>query len=209
MKRVIALATLLLGVTGCAGVDVKKQANEWAHLTKEHFAKTTAIKDDALETVATLNTINGHQWTIDTFGSVGDDDFFRAYIDKKSGKVTYQLYRVIRYEDNGWHYYNRFNYESPNGVQSAAAEVITRDVDCSRVTYTKKCSYEEHVALTLNDEFMRWLAGLYTPAKTIALAYKVSSKSGNEQEDRILTAEAAGLLERVDGYLAAHGFAPK
>lgn len=209
MKKVIAVAALLLGVTGCAGVDVKKQTNEWAHLPKEHFARTTTIKDDALETVATLNTINGHQFTIDSTGSVGDDDFFRAFIDKKSGKTTYQLYQVIRYEDKGWRYFNLFKHESPNGVQSTPAEVITRDVDCSRVAHTEKCSYEEHVVLTLDDAFMRWLAKLYSPKEAVALAYKVSPKSGLEREKFILAAEAAGLLDRVDEYLAAHGLAAK
>lgn len=209
MKKVIAAAILLLGVSGCAGVDIKKQVDEWKNLKKEHFAQTTTTKDDALETVATLNTINGHQIIIDSYGSVGDDDFFRAFIDKKTGKTTYQLYQVIRYEDKGWRYFNLFKYESPNGVQATPAEVLTRDVDCSRVVQTEKCSYEEHVVLTLDEAFMRWLAKLYSPTEPVALAYKVSPKSGNDREKFILAAEAAGLLQRVDEYLAAHGLSQK
>lgn len=209
MKKVVSVATLILGLTGCAGVSTKDQVDKWAHLSKEHFAQTVTLKDDSLETVATFDTQHGFQFASDVFGTVSEDDFFRAFVDKKTGKATYQLYWINRYRDSGWRYYNRINYNSPEGVKSVAAEVIYRNVDCTGVGSTyKQCMYEEHLGVTLNDGFMRWLAVGYSPNdKAVVLKYKVSSKSGEEQGESILAAEAAGLLDRVDAYLAAKGLA--
>ncbi len=204
MKKVVAITTLLLAITGCASVD--KQIDDWKLLSKEHFRQTTSLKDDDLETVAIFSTLNGHQFTQGMAGVVWDDNFFRAFIDKKTGTVTYQLYQVLRYRDSGWRFFNRFNYKTSAGVQTRPAVVVSRDVDCAGVSTTSNnCKYEEHVAITLGDEEMRELAKTYNPEKTIALIYRVASQSGKDHDDAILAAEAAGLVERVDVYLATHG----
>lgn len=59
--------------------------------------------------------------------------------------------------------------------------------------------------MTLGDEEMRELAKSYNPEKTIALIYRVGSQSGKDHDDAMLAAEAAGLVDRVDSYLEAHG----
>ena len=53
------------------------------------------------------------------------------------------------------------------------------------------------------------MANSYSPEKPMALAYRVSSQSGNKFDGKLLDAEAAGLLDRVDAYMAAKGFAQK
>lgn len=210
MKNVIGLAALLLALTGCASLDqeISKQSGTWAHLTKEHFSQATTLQDDALETVATFSTVRGFQYS----GMLGgwNDEFLRAFVDKKTGKVTYQLYQIMRYSDSGWHYYNRINYVMPDGTRTEPALVISRDVDCAGSTAGRRgCEYEEHVAIPLGEDAIRMMANSYSPEKPMALAYRVSSQSGNKFDGKLLDAEAAGLLDRVDAYMAAKGFAQK
>lgn len=201
MKRAITISTLLLMLAGCTTMET--QVQEARNQTKEHFRDTASILDDSLETVATITTFNGIQLKSGLLGVVWNDNFFRAFIDKKTGKVTYQLYQAMRYRDKGWRYYNRINYSTPDGVQSQPAIIISRDVDCTSSQYSG-CKYEEHVAVNLSEDVMRGLASTYSPAKPTALVFKVSSQSGDEFSDGILAAEAAGLLEQVDAYLAAN-----
>lgn len=210
MKKVAALTTLLLALTGCVSLDqeASKQTGEWSHLTKEHFSQTTTVKDDVLETVASFDTQRGFQYRGVLAGS--NDEFLRAFVDKKTGKVTYQLYQIIRYIDSGWHYYNQINYLTQAGTQTASALVISRDVDCAGSTARKRgCEYEEHVSIPLDEAVVRWLASSYTPEKAVTMAYRVEAQAGEPSDERMLSAEAAGLVDRVDAYLVAKGFANK
>lgn len=210
MRKIATFTTLLIAMTGCASVD--KQIDDWELLTKEHFSQTTYLKDGDLETEATFHTRNGHQFKNGLMGVVWDDHFFRAFVDKKTGKVTFQLYQILRYRDSGWRHYNRFNYKTPAGVQTEIAQVISRDVDCSGAGSTySNCKYEEHVSIMLSEDVMRWFAGTYNPAKAleVGMAFKVASQSGVDHDDVMSAAEAAGLVDRVDAYLAANGFTKK
>lgn len=199
MKNFAALSVLFLMLAGCSTMD---QAKILTNLTKEHFRDTATLQDDSLETVATITTINGFQeescGVLHCF--VWNDDFLRAIIDKKTGKVTYQLYQILRYRDSGWRYYNRINYKAYGEVQSVPATIISRDVKCDN--HSEGCKYEEHVAIILDEEILRIVAGAYVPSKPAIMSYKVTSQTGVEFGNAISAAETAGLLERVDAYLA-------
>jgi hypothetical protein len=205
MKSIVSLLTILL-LAGCASMD--SQIKEARSQTKEHFRDTADLHDDALETVATITTLDGIQLKSGLLGVVWNDYFLRAFIDKKSGKVTYQLYLAMRYQDKGWRNFNRVNYDTPEGVKSESATIISRDVDCANSQYTG-CKFEEHLAILLTEKDVRELASTYNPARPTALMFKASSQSGVEFQDGVLAAEAAGLLLKVDQYRAELGFTTK
>lgn len=91
----------MLAIVGCATVTRESQIQTALSLTKEHFKNTTTVKDDPLDTVATITTVNGFQEKRGLLGIVWDDNFLRAFIDKKSGKTSFQVYQVIYYQGRG------------------------------------------------------------------------------------------------------------
>lgn len=205
MKYGMALL-LAIAVTGCAATTRESQIQTALSLTKEHFRNTATIKDDSLDTVATINTVNGFQEKRGLLGIVWDDNFLRAFIDKKSGKTSFQLYQAIYYQGSGWSFFQTVNFETPSGPQSKPVTVIKRDVDCTGSRYSG-CTYVEHVAFDADESLLRTIAAKYSPGQSSGWKFKFIAKSGRDYNDGMLPAEIAGFLDRVDEYLAAKGLA--
>lgn len=202
-----AMALLLaLALTGCATTTREAQIQTALSLTKEHFKNTAMVKDDSLDTVATITTVNGFQEKRGLLGIVWDDNFLRAFIDKKTGKTSFQLYQVIYYQGSGWNFYQTVNFETPSGPQSKPVTVISRDVDCTGSRYSG-CTYVEHVAFDVDESLLRTIAVNYSPGQRAGWKFKFTAKSGKDYNDGMLPAEIAGLLDKVDEYLNGKGFA--
>jgi hypothetical protein len=201
MKQTLLLPAALLAllVTGCGTIRTQAELESALSLTKEHFRNSATVEDDSLDTVAKIRTLHGFQERRGLLGIVWDDNFLRAFIDKKTGKTVFQLYQVIYY-DGAWNFFYTANFETPSGPQSKPVTVIERDVvDCSGRYYIS-CSYVEHVAFDIDESLLRTIAAKYAPGQHAAWKFKFDAKSGQEYKDGMLAAEIAGLLEKVDEY---------
>jgi len=212
MRLNLGFATVLsAALAGCAGTTREGQIQTALSLTKEHFKNTATIKDDSLETTATITTINGFQEKRGLLGIVWDDNFLRAFINKKTGQTTIQIYQVIYYQGSEWNFFQTVNYETPTGPESRSVTIISRDVDCAGSRYSG-CTYAEHVGFDIDEKFLRTIAGRYQPGQRAAWKFKFNAKSGKDYNDGMLPAEVAGFLEAIDAYRASHGLtsaAPK
>ena len=196
---------LVFTVTSCATTTQEAQLQTALSLSKEHFKNTATVKDDSLDTVATITTVNGFQEKRGLLGIVWDDNFLRAFIDKKTGKTSFQIYQVIYYQGSGWNFFQTVNFETPSGPQSKPVTVISRDVDCTGSRYSG-CTYVEHVAFDVDESLLRTIAANYSPGQRAGWKFKFAAKSGRDYNDGMLPAEVAGLLDKVDEYLNAGGF---
>jgi hypothetical protein len=201
-SRLVAIVAIATVFAGCAASNREAQVQTAINLTKEHFRSTATLKDDALDTVATISTVNGLQEKRGLLGIVWDDNFLRAFVDKKSGRTTIQLYQVIYYQGSGWNFYQTVNFETPDGPESRPVTIIKRDVDCSGSRYSG-CTYVEHVAFDVDEKLLRFIAERYQPGQRAGWKFKFSAKSGKEYNDGMLPAEIAGFLEALDGYRSA------
>jgi hypothetical protein len=203
--RTLLLCLIAFAVSACAANSQRAQAERALELTPDHFRLTASVKDDALDTIATLTTVNGFQQKHGLLGVVWDDNFVRAFIDKKTGKTAFQLYQVIRYTGRRWHFYQSVNYETPSGPLSRELTVINRDVDCTS-TLGGGCTYAEHVAFDVEESLLRRIAASYGPGKPVAWKFKFLARSGGELHTLLLPAEARGAISAVDAYRARRGF---
>jgi hypothetical protein len=191
-------------LAGCAASSTQMQ--NAINLTKEHFRNTATVKDDSLDTIAIITTVNGFQEKRGLLGIVWEDNFLRAHIEKKSGRTSIQIYQVLTYQSSGWNFYQSVNFETPNGPESRTLTSIKRDVDCTGSRYSG-CTYTEHVAFDVDESLLRIIAQRYKPGQPIAWKFKFSAKSGKEFTEGMLPAEVAGFLETLDTYRAAKGIA--
>lgn len=205
---------LLLGVAVaalCAAPALSQQAltkkqREALALTPEHFETTATYKDDELETVAEVNTAGGFQDRGGLLRVVSNDNFLRAYIDKRTGATQFQVYQFVSY-DGDWRFFYGVNYETTDGPRAVELIQIDRKVlTCGRYT---GCSYIEHFAFPVEESLLREIAAKYDPANPSAWRFKFKSKSGKEWQDGMLPAEIAGLLRAVDRQKRILGLAEK
>jgi hypothetical protein len=203
MRGVCAIALLVCsGLASAASIE--KQFKQYMALTPEHFQNGATVKDDSLETVAVITTEPGYQIKRGLLGLVNDDNFFRAFVDKKTGKATYQLYEYITYVGD-WAYFETANYEGVTEVQSVPLDILSRDVGtCSQML---GCFKREVVAFDVDEAVLRRVATLYdaTGKGTAGWRFRLKAKSGVQRDEGMSPAEAAGILNAVAAYKKTHG----
>jgi hypothetical protein len=202
MKTLLTFALVILSLTSC--VSIQKQAEDGMKLPVSHFKEKMRIKNDSLDTVATFSTQDGLKFTRGLLKIVWEDCFLQAFVDKKTGATTYQVYNWIRYQGSGWRYYNRANYETPDGPKSVPVKLIGRDVDCAGSRYGG-CTYLEQVAFDLDEKLLKIMVGMYNPEKPGGWKFKLGSKAGGDFNDGILAQELVAIYETVEAFKKSEG----
>lgn len=192
---------------GCAP-DLQTQAATLVSMTPTHFEQTASISDGDLETMAVITTENGFK-DAGALGPAPYDSFLRAFIDKKSGAVSYQVYVTDAYDGANWRFYDHANFK---GVDDAVTSVpvisISQDVvQCDGDT--GNCLYDEDVGIQISSALLQHIAGQYQPGAHNPWLFKIEGRiAGADFEDGIMPAEALGLTEAVSAYETAHHLQP-
>lgn len=214
----VSWKTVMLAVLGAAmavpaGAEddpkITKEVRQLIAMSPDDHAAKVVIEDDELETSARLLTLNSFQakrggllrrnWS---------DIFLRAFVDKSSGEARIQAYFTLDLLYNGWPRLERANYLGPDGVESVEVTKIGSDVDCSSTRLYGGCFYQEIVAFPIEERLARSLAADYVPNGQNWWRVRFKGQSGLDLDMRIMPAEFAGLLMRVDQYRAQHGLTP-
>lgn len=173
-----------------------------AKITPADFQKTATVRDSDLDTVATIDTSAGFMSKGSFFDRERTDNFLRAVVDKSTGRTLYVLYQTITYSGltDGWRNYDRVTYQASNGLKTAKLDVISRDV--TSCIGGKLCSFQEDFTTPLDEPMLRWIAAR---PSTAPWRFKFQGRTeGEEWQDQLAPAEAAGLLAVVDAYRAGH-----
>ena len=190
--RIIAAALAAALCAGCAHIE-HQLATDAAALTSEHFKATATLKDDTLDTVATISTRAGH----DTRGGLvrleWSDAYLRGFVSKGTGALSVQVVIEARYLVQ-WRFYNVANFAAPSGPQQRALTQIGREVQ----SCNPACSYWEMVGFTLTEQEARAIAKMPDPVWKM----KLQPRAGEDLFVELQMAELRGLLARVDDYRA-------
>jgi hypothetical protein len=191
MKKVLVMAAAVL-CAGCAHIE-QQLATDAAGLSVDHFKATAALKDDGLDTVATISTQGGH----DTRGGLvrleWSDAYLRGFVTKATGSLSVQVVAEARYLLQ-WKFYSVANFAAPGGPRSRPLTVIAREVQSCK----PHCSYWEMVGFTLTEQEAREIAAMPGPV----WKFKLQPKAGEDLMIDLQVNELRGLLARVDEYRA-------
>jgi hypothetical protein len=203
---IVALATSLIASPSNAGdkpKKISKQLQQLLAMTPAEFQASATLKDDYLETAATITTQNGWQERQGLLKIVNNDAYFRAFIDKRTGQTKFQVYEYVTYVGD-WAFFNAVNYETENGPVSTELDVLGRDVGtCSK--WLGGCEHTETVAFAVDEDLLRSIASRYVPGAKAGWHYRLKAKSGVQRDEVFVAAEVGGLLAAVDAYKAQHG----
>ena len=199
----LAAATIIfMAAPANADSHTDKAAKVALALTPEHFRSTAKVSDDSLDTTATISTEAGFQDKRGLLGIVWNDNFLRAFIDKKTGVATFQVYQRIAYSGD-WRFYQQVNYETPDGPQAVEVTSIAQDVvGCSAYG---GCTHDEAFGFSVPESLLRRIASLYQPGVALGWRFKFKAKAGDDWQDGMLPAEIVGMLQVVDAYRRDHG----
>lgn len=176
-----------------------KDRTRMLKLTAEHFAKSATLKDDDLETIATIDTERGFRTPAGLFDIAGSDIFLRAHITKATGAVTYQAYEASWYTATQFRDYHSANFEAVEGVGTATlTKISARLGECGPHSEAIGCVRIEHSAFTVSETLLRQIA--MRPADKF-WRIKFRAQAGSDWEENIAPAEVAGLLAAVDAYV--------
>lgn len=170
-------------------------------LTASDFQRKAVITDDDLETVATIDTSKGFRSLGGLVDLVRADVFLRALIHKRTGATTFQVYETIIYRGDDRRYQSA-NFQDGEVIGTAALTQIGHNVlDCDPTYQYIGCNRSEDFAFEVPETTLRRVA--------VAQAdqfwrFKFRAQSGDDWEDMIAPAEAAGLLAAAEAYKAAH-----
>jgi len=162
----IAACTMMTGVS-MAESRADKAVRKLSALTPDNVAERVTLKDDDLTAQAMFTTVPIYQETGGLFSGEPNDSFLRAFVDKRTGQVTWQVYTTINYTGPSWQFYEVANYQTSQGITQVPVTVIDRDVsDCARLD---GCSYTEQLGFNLTDEVIRAIAKLYVPGAKLGI----------------------------------------
>lgn len=204
--RFLVILVVLFGLSGCG--TTKQQTQNALTLTPEHFKNTATVEDDDLEVTAIISTEKGSKRRQGLLHFVYEDNFLRAFIDKATDEVTYQVYQSIYYEASDWRFYRKANYEAPDGLKTADAKLLKAPIahgfDCPGHT-SSVCTYNEQVGFSVNREILDSIASTYEPNKGTKWNFKFIPRFGEDFHDGLLVAEVVGFLQAVDSYRETKG----
>jgi hypothetical protein len=205
------LGTMIMAVPVNAQMITAKQVEQkrakdrerLLKLTPEHFAQTITFDDDDLQTVATLSTEKGFRTPHGLFDIQGADIFLRAHVGKKEGETSYQVYLESFYQATSTRDYTSANFLVDGEVQSAKLITLSnRTVKCEQYSDVLGCTRAETVTFIVSEAALRAAAAL--PQGTF-WRIKFRARAGDDWEDQIAPAEAAGLLAAIDAFKAKRG----
>lgn len=195
-------ASMLSPAPSTAATAIEKVAQRLSALTPESVAAKVSLKDDELEATAVFDTQSVYQEKEGLLRIVNNDVFLRAFVDKRTGRTRYQVYSVVTYSDSQWQFFDRATFLTSQGVSEVSLDVIHRQVVLCSAGYG--CQYSEQVGFELNEEIVRAIARLYVPGGPLAIwRFRLKAKGGRDHDDGIAVAEVAGLVQRVDAWVAA------
>ena len=204
--KFIGFLIAVLGLSGCATREQRPESG--LALTPEHFKRTAILEEGDSEAPAVITTRNGFRRKQGLLHFVYDDNFLRAFIDKKTGKVTYQVYQSIYYQASDWRFYLKASYEAPDGPESVDAKLVraplAHDFDCPDHT-SSVCAYNEHVGFPVDRDLLDSIASAYEPNKSAEWGFRFIPRIGEDYHDGLLVAEIVGFLQAVDSYRETKG----
>lgn len=202
------VSVLLAAFVGLVGSPVQQEPyrlpQRLARMTPEQFEHSVSVKDDDLETMATITTQPGFQEKHGIFGIVWSDSFLRTFVNKQTGAARYQLYEHILNAVYKWNNYRLANYETPDGPKSVSVLKLGRTLDCATSSTTRRCPHYEDVAVPMDEALLKAIAARYQPGGQAAWSFRFKAQSGVEYDDGMSVAEVAGMLAAVAAYRRAH-----
>lgn len=196
MRGILILTALLAAQASAKESKTEAALREQLQRSPATLENLVKIKGDSLDPSYTVTTQG-----VSVFVSKGwlasttiENSFLRAFIDRKTGAVTAQVYHSATYGGRGWHHFQRASFEGPNGLEEVKADRVGTDVSCSRYG----CTHYEDVVFEIPWATIDAMAAKYDPANPqVGLKYRLFGQSGQNFDEAIPVNEIVAFANVV------------
>jgi hypothetical protein len=200
----IAAAAALLMVPNIVHAQAKADQRTLALLARPPAELVGLVKvtGDSLDPQTTIST-QGVTAIVSKgllASTTSENSFLRAFIDRKTGAVSAQVYHRMTYGGRGFDHFTRATYEAPEGIEEAAASEVATDISCGRYS----CSHYADVIFPIKVDVLRAAAKAFDPAEPIAgIKYRIFGQSGTNTDEGLPGNEIAAFVTVIDREVAA------
>lgn len=206
VKLTIGLLLTVAAPAQAAPDKYQRQLEALATRTPSDVETLVQVKGDNLDPAITISSYGVTQITNKGLvtSTSRETSFLRAFIDKKSGTISAQIYHVAYYGGRNWNFFTRATYETDSGPTEVDVVRIDSDVSCFRYG----CSYVEDIGVPVEFAALEQAASHFDPAKPMAgLHYRIFAKSGVTVDEVIPGNELVAFVNVVRRQVATmkHG----
>jgi hypothetical protein len=199
-----AAVALSVVVPAIAGAQSKTEQRTLALLARQPAELVAAIKvtGDSLDPQITISTQGVTAITSKGLlaSTTSENSFLRAFINRKTGAVSAQVYHSMTYGGRGFDTFARATYEAPDGIEEAAVSQVSSDVSCARYG----CTHYADVVFPIKIEVLRAAAKAFNPtAPLFGIRYRIFGQSGTNIDDGLPGNEMAAFVAVIDREVAA------
>jgi len=196
-------ATMSVGAAqaGSTAAPVElRQPRSLLAMSPAAFRSATIVQDDPLESHATLSTEKAHRERWTWLKPDGHDNHLRAIVDKTSGATHYEVRTTVRYFGTQRDYRSA-HFATEGGLRRAELSLARHGREnCATNDNNFNCALTKTIAFTVDEDVIRAIAARHAVGKPESWRFKLKDDGGNDIVSGIVPAEAAGLLDAVDGY---------
>jgi hypothetical protein len=158
--------------------------------TPEIIAAQARITNDPFSKFIEIDTSSFYRERGGLLQVVTTDEFLRAFVDKKTGETSLQIYFSSRYLGD-WIFYDRLAFIEDDGPQSVQAVSVAQEtIGCSAYS----CEHLEDVSAEIPVSVLR----AATLGAEPRWAFKVIGSGGQGVERGFFKTEIAGFLQAVE-----------
>lgn len=202
VRAALMTAMLVASAGTLPATATESDASRLAAMTPADFLARITLHDDPLDTVATITTSEAFIERKPLFGLAPDDVLLRAFVDKATGRASYQVYVTARYRGYGLADWHAANYDTPSGPRSVRMLKIARLKGyCPQ---RQHCPRSETIGFAVDERLLRANAALYVADRIMPWRFKIMARDGNQHLELLSAAEISGLLIAVDAYRTDH-----
>lgn len=178
----------------------EKLPRSLAGLSAAHFAGSVRVNDDPLSSAIILSTHEGYKRSRAIDGALADDVHLRAAIDRRTGRVTWQVWHDLAYV-GGKRELASIRFLSPRGLYETAPLIAEHRLDrCPPTDGVGSCGHAVRIAFEVPERAIREIAGSYEPGTRAPWRFRFTEAHGKDMTGGIAPAEVAGLLQAVDAW---------
>lgn len=198
-KAALAAVVILATFAASAGAQSSKAEQQALALVNRPVEEVEALIKTEGDFLNPRIEISSHGATqIVNKGLLGsttnENSFLRAFIDKKTGQVSAQIYHVARYGGRGWHFFHRATYETQGGIKEVETIKAGSDVDCSRYG----CTHYEDLIIPVEFSELEAAAAKFDPSNAaVGVRYRLFGQSGETIDDAVPGNEIAAFVNVV------------
>lgn len=181
-----------------------KRVKAMSGLTAEAVAAAVSIQDDPFETMIIMSSAPVFPSPRSFTDRILSDNYFRVFVDRKTGAAKFQLYQTVSYMGDRRHF-ERANVMMPSGLLSLEVTRIDERLgDCLTVGL---CSRDETLGFDLTETDMEAIAAMKPSADGTPafLKFRYKSMTSFDWTDDIPAVEAEGVLLALKRWRDAKG----